>query len=147
MGVTDRDENAGVYKAASKRWTVCVDFDGVIHQYVTKWVNPQTIPDPPVDGAIEWLFGMIQDFDVAIFSTRCETWRGRMAIRAWLREWSGNIWHEQMGACGIEDVRLTKSKPPALVYLDDRAIRFEGAFPTKEQIHDAVPWNRKKEKA
>ena len=143
MGVADRDESAGVYKAASKRWTVCLDFDGVIHQYVTEWVNPQTIPDPPVAGAIVRIYHMIQDFDVVIFSTRCQTWRGRRAIRSWLYKWADGYWYEQMGTRGIEDVRLTKSKPPALMYIDDRGFRFEGTFPTKEQILAAVPWNRK----
>lgn len=35
-----------------------------------------------------------------------------------------------------------RKKPPTLVYLDDRAIRFEGTFPTAQDIHNARPWNK-----
>lgn len=38
-----------------QRYTLAVDFDGVLHQYTTPWSNAATIPDPPVDGAIAWL--------------------------------------------------------------------------------------------
>lgn len=42
-------------KKRGERYTVAVDFDGVLHRYDTPWINAATIPDPPVDGAIEWL--------------------------------------------------------------------------------------------
>jgi len=35
---------------------LCVDFDGVIHSYTSKWVDEATIPDPPVPGALRWLW-------------------------------------------------------------------------------------------
>jgi hypothetical protein len=41
-------------------------------------------------------------------------------------------------------LRITGLKPRAIIYLDDRAIRFEGTYPTIEQIRDLeVPWNQK----
>lgn len=127
-------------KHKNERYTVAVDFDGVLHRYSTPWINAHTIPDPPINGAIEWLWNTVQKMDVVIFSTRCKTWRGRRAVRAWLRKNSGNLYHESMGARGIEDVTLSYEKPPALVYIDDRAWRFEGTFPTPQQIHAARPW-------
>ena len=127
----------------SKKWSICVDFDGVIHSYTSPWVSKHVIPDPPVEGSIEWLADMLQHFDVWILSTRTKSWRGRRAIRKWLSKWSGNLYYETMGHRGIEDVRLTSTKPPALIYLDDRAVRFEGDnFPTKGQIHQAKPWHK-----
>ena len=36
--------------------TLCVDFDGVIHSYISGWKGADVIPDPPVPGAIEALY-------------------------------------------------------------------------------------------
>jgi hypothetical protein len=53
-------------KPVGERYTVAVDFDGVIHSYASPWVNAETIPDPPVDGAIAWLNEIADDFEVVI---------------------------------------------------------------------------------
>lgn len=127
-------------KPSGERYTVAVDFDGVLHSYTSPWVNAHTIPDPPVPGAIDWLARAVQSFKVVIYSTRCRTWRGRRAVRRWLERHAGALWYDAPGAKGIEDVGLSYEKPPALVYIDDRAWRFEGRFPTKEEIHAARPW-------
>jgi len=126
-----------------KRYTVAVDFDGVLHRYDSPWVAHHVIPDLPVDGAIEWLHRTIQKFDVVIFSTRCTTWRGRRAVRRWLRLHGGALWHEALGSVGLEDIKLAHSKPAALVYIDDRAWRFDGRFPSADEIHAARPWNKR----
>lgn len=130
--------------------TIAVDFDGVIHSYTTGWQGAHIIPDPPVEGAIDFLEYLVADgtpANAAIFSTRAKTWRGRRAMRAWLREHAGNSWHECMGSRGIESIPITAGKPIASVYLDDRAVRFEGRFP--ELRHQAIldlvsrkPWNK-----
>lgn len=129
-------------KAEGERYTVAVDFDGVIHSYSSPWVDAATIPDPPVDGAIEWLFEMLQKFDVAITSTRNHQPGGIVAMRSWLKENAGNIWNEQPGFRGLEDIEFPLHKPAALIYLDDRAIRFAGVFPSANEIHRARPWNK-----
>lgn len=130
-------------KPKNQRYTIAVDFDGVIHSYNTPWVARHVIPDPPVAGAIEWLWLTLQKMDVVIFSMRCHSWRGRRAVRQWLRQYSGALYHEDpAGGIGLEDLKLSATKPAALVYLDDRAMRFEGTFPTVEQIHRAKPWNK-----
>ena len=83
-------------------YTVCVDFDGVLHSYTTPWINAHTIPDPPVQGAIAWLATMLEKFDVVIFSTRCKTWRGRRAIcrsSCWLTHQAECECGEPFGVC------------------------------------------------
>ena len=128
--------------SAPNQRTVSVDFDGVIHEYRTPWIAAHVIPDPPVEGAIKWLWETIQHFDVVIHSTRCRTWRGRRAIRRWRYEHSGEgWWYEGMGTRGIEDVELSYGKRPSLIYLDDRAVRFTGKFPSVRAIRGSVPWN------
>lgn len=153
-----------------QRYTVCVDFDGVLHSYTSPWINPHTIPDPAVAGALEWLCAMTKKFDVAVSSTRCKFWRGRRAMRryltnaykalaadyettpAWLRAHIAESafadpWDDEV-EFAIEHIlrRVTfpKHKPAALVYLDDRAVRFTGpeSWPTVDQIHKARPWNK-----
>lgn len=120
-------------KPPGEPYTVAVDFDGVLHSYISPWVSSAIIPDPPVPGAIEWLTQISKKFRVAIFTTRGATKLGRSAVQSWLVE---NGWPE--GA----EVEVTSEKPPALVYIDDRAWRFEGVFPTVQEIHQAVPWNK-----
>lgn len=119
-----------------ERYTVAVDFDGVLHSYTSPWVNAETIPDPPVPGALEWLAEIAADFNVVIFTTRGKTPEGQRAVRHWLHE---NGWSAGMNAT------VTAEKPPALIYLDDRAYRFDGpgTFPTADQIHRARPWNKR----
>lgn len=127
------------------KYTISVDFDGVIHQYVTPWKNARTIPDPPVDGAIEWLFEMVQHFDVCIFSTRNTQFMGRFAMRNWLKKHAGGLWYESAaGTVGLEEITFPRHKPKAIIYIDDRAYRFVGplSWPTKEQIHLSKPWNK-----
>ncbi len=134
-----------------KKRTVCVDFDGVIHSYTSPWVAPHLIPDPPVDGALKWMREMLGHFQVLIFSTRCRTWRGRRAMRRWLwrhdtgENYPYSMWQDNlMGSDTLSEVKFSKNKPPALIYLDDRAVRFTGprSWPTVNEIHKAKPWNK-----
>ena len=144
-------------KGKEVRYTIAVDFDAVIHSYESRWVNAHTIPDFPVPGAIAWLADMAQHFDIVINSTRCKTWRGRRAMRAWLVEhFRDYLWPKATGhsweAADKDNIRAAKKlvggfrfdkKPIALIYIDDRGYRFTGAnFPTAEQIHRARPWNK-----
>lgn len=110
-----------------QRYTLAVDFDGVLHSYTSPWVDAATIPDPPVPGAMEWLHRMLQYFDIAIFSTRNHQDGGVAAMKSWLA-------HHSLGMpCGsairgIQDITFPTIKPAALIYLDDRAVRFTGFF-------------------
>jgi hypothetical protein len=119
------------------RWTIAVDFDGVIHSYTSPWVAAEVIPDPPVDGAIEWLNQMRREFEVVIFTTRGESYKGAKAVKEWLIEHGLEVVGDGWG-----QVAVTAVKPKALVYIDDRAWRFEGTFPTADEIHMARPWNK-----
>lgn len=117
---------------SEKRYTIAVDFDGVIHRYDTPWEAAEVIPDPPVDGAIEWLNEMAKRFDIVIHTTRGKTAEGQQAVFEFLRD------HGYASSC-----KVTAEKPPALVYIDDRAWRFDGShFPTPHEIHQARPWHK-----
>ena len=136
-----RDNRKATEEHMKKR--ICLDFDGVVHSYQSPWVNAWTIPDGPVDGAIAWIYSALNSGgEVSILSARSRSWRGRRAMRRWLREHAGMIWHEAM-ARGLDDVKFPKFKPPSHVYIDDRAHRFNGKFPYLSDIEKEIPWNKK----
>lgn len=112
--------------------TVVFDFDGVIHSYTSGWQGPAVIPDPPVPG-IKEAIDEIRDagYEVVVVSTRCATTEGQGAIRAWL------IDHDIY----VDAVKMRK--PPAIVYIDDRAICFDGDAGTLiTKIQAFKPWNK-----
>jgi len=116
-----------------RRYTIATDFDGVIHSFQTPWISPHVIVDLPVPGAIEWLNAIVRDFDVVILTTRAATAAGCDAVWEWLIE---------NGYTGPR-LRVTAQKPPALVYIDDRGWRFEGVFPSAEDVYRARPWHKR----
>ncbi len=113
---------------------IVVDFDGVLHSYSSGWVDAETIPDLPTPGAQEWVDAMLTaGWDVVVVSTRAATDKGRRAIEEWLLA--------NEFAVGL---RVQRDKPPALVYLDDRALRFDGSWPSLDDVEAAgVPWTKR----
>lgn len=114
---------------------ICTDFDGVLNSYSTPWQGPGVIPDPPVPGAIEWIQAMQREFTVVICSVRCHQIEGIDAIAAWLTK-------HGLPQPALQDLELTDIKPPAMVYIDDRAWLFKGSFPTAEDLWQFRPWNK-----
>lgn len=149
---------------------ICLDFDGVLHSYVSGWKGARRIPDPPVPGAIEWLFHLVNDqrVEVCILSSRSHQWGGRRAMKNWLREhlveffWKkygtgrlqdigkqaplseffGDIDDDFTGWANLilKDVGFPTHKPPAHITIDDRALGFGGVFPTIDQLLAFRPW-------
>ncbi|MDQ3031647.1 MAG: hypothetical protein M3Y87_04460 [Myxococcota bacterium] len=119
-----------------RRDTICVDFDGVLHSYTSGWKGGTVIPDPPVPGAIEWLARAHERYELAILSTRTRESGAADAMRAWLRD-------HGLAPEIVDRISFPRSKPPARVYIDDRGWRFEGTFPTLEEIDGFEPWNKR----
>lgn len=98
--------------------TICLDFDGVVHSYVSGWKGVTSIPDAPVPGAKEAIDTLrAQGYEVVIFSTRSSTPDGLYAMQRWLED------------NGIHADRVSAEKPPALIYVDDRGLKFDGDWP------------------
>lgn len=113
------------------RPTVVFDFDGVIHSYISGWQGSDTaIPDPPVSGIKEAIDQIrAAGYRVVVVSTRCRSVEGQYAIAHWLRE------------NRIEVDNITPEKPPAICYIDDRALTFDGHPETLlERIVNFRPW-------
>lgn len=113
--------------------TVVLDFDGVIHSYTSGWQGVEIVPDPPVPGIKESIEALrAVGYEVAVVSARASTYEGCKAI------------HRYLMAHGIQVDEVTDKKPPALVYVDDRAICFDGnAKSLVEKIINFRPWNEK----
>ena len=140
--------------------TICVDFDGVLHSYSSGFKGPGTIPDPPVAGAIGWLVGMINDdrFRVCIYSSRSKFPEGVKAMRHWLTQWTTRyLMAMTMPTAGVPEgsvsdlafellsaLEFPTRKPASFLTIDNRALCFEGTFPSPEEILSFRPWYRRK---
>lgn len=125
----------------AKKGILCLDFDGVIHSYTSGWKGVDQIPDPPVEGALEFIQQALKHFRVCIYSARSKEAWGRVAMREWLEK--------EYKKQGISVADLTylmdriewpTAKPPALVTIDDRALCFTGVFPSIETLQNFKPW-------
>jgi len=127
-----------------RRPIICVDFDGVIHSYTSGWKRIANIPDPPVNGAIDWLEEHLDvpdcicamaprsDVQIVIYSSRSRSWRGRRAMKKWFVKYMGREY--------LEVLKFAKKKPKAFLTIDDRAICFKGKFPTTEEMLAFKPY-------
>lgn len=111
-----------------------LDFDGVLHSYISGWQGAETIPDPPVSGAVEFCIEALQYFNIIIVSSRCNQVGGYQAINNWLAKWK------------FPALRVSKdgSKPAAFLTLDDRAVTFEGKWPNLQELMNFTPWYKRK---
>ncbi len=92
---------------------IAVDFDGVIHRYSKGW-HDGTVYDPPMPGCIGALMRLRQrGHKIIIFTTRGNDEKLKAEAQHWLQQ--HDIPHDEFYSGG---------KPPAHVYLDDRALRF-----------------------
>ncbi|MEN6414712.1 MAG: hypothetical protein ABFC84_18400 [Veillonellales bacterium] len=112
--------------------TIVFDFDGVIHSYTSRWRGAAVIPDPPVPGIKEAIDKIRCHYRVVVVSSRCSQEGGIEAIKAYLKKY--NIM--------VDDIAI--AKPPAVVYIDDRALTFDGnPEGLLEKIRTFKPWNKK----
>lgn len=151
---------------------LCVDFDGVIHSYSSGWKGARCIPDPPVQGAFDFLVEAVEHFQVCIYSSRSRYLFGRWAMKKWLKKWFFELamavpefdheyalhkwvshfafadpWEDEVrwGAYKLVDlISFPTQKPPAFLQIDDRAITFTGKFPNIDEIKQFKPWNKRK---
>lgn len=111
--------------------TVVFDFDGVIHSYVSGWKGAECIPDPPIPGIEKALAELHEEYEIAVVSSRCATYAGVEAIQKWLYR------HKLIQYVD----KVCMEKPPAIVYIDDRAICFDGdATSLAEKVRTFKPW-------
>lgn len=119
---------------------ICVDFDGVLHKYTSGWKGADVIPDGDVPGAADFLVEASKEFVVSIHSSRSQDPAGLRAMKRWicaLLERRAPVEARDV----FEHLEFPTQKPPAIVYIDDRAWRFDGVFPNPTELADFQPWN------
>lgn len=115
--------------------TVVFDFDGVIHSYKSGWQGDAVIPDEPVIGIDKALRDICNaGYNIVVVSSRCNSKSGMVAVNDWMLKYDL-----------LKYVNLiTNTKPPAIVYIDDRGICFDG-HPEKllRKIQKFKPWYKR----
>lgn len=111
-----------------KTKNISVDFDGVVHEYTTTFTDYLIIPDPPIVGAFSFLMSLQeQGYNVIIQTARAIDDLAVQAIRDWFLEWG---YSPKL----LSEIEITKEKPYAFMYIDDRAFHFNGKWPTDSTI-------------
>ena len=115
-----------------KKGTIVFDFDGVIHSYISGWQGVDRADDPPVKGIKESIDKIRNEgYEVIVVSTRCAQDKGINTVTDYLDKYD------------IKVDKVMAHKPPALVYIDDRAITFDGnSLSLLYKIKTFIPWTR-----
>jgi hypothetical protein len=91
--------------------TCAVDFDGVLHAYSRGW-DDGSIYDDAMPGSAAALDRLVDSgYRIVVFTVREDL----QAVVAWLKQ--QHMWQF------VSEV--TRLKPPATMYIDDRAVRWE----------------------
>lgn len=133
---------------ARRRPIVCVDFDGVIHDYKHGWEgSAETISGDVVPGFFEWAEKAAQHFKLVIYSSRSAS---GVALKA-MQDWLCHQWAKHAPGRSVHDMAVwfefSAEKPPAFVTIDDRGLRFMGDWSAPdlqpETLLQFKPWNVK----
>jgi hypothetical protein len=124
--------------------TVCIDFDGTCHRYSKGWYTGD-IYDEATPGLFPWLHAIAAaGFNIVIYSVRADSAVGREAMAVWFKKQA-----IKNGGNMIPPLSFTARKPPAVVTIDDRVIRFEGDWSAPELQPAAIakfqPWTETEE--
>ena len=128
---------------------LCVDFDGVIHSYTSGWQGATVIPDPPVKGALRWLWRATEWFDVQIYSSRSKDVNALAAMQLWMEKHSVVEFGDDHPMAGRQiggyPISFAHEKPAAFLTIDDRALCFEGDWSEIEpaDLLHFKPWNKR----
>lgn len=108
---------------------ICVDFDGVVHNYTSGFTRDEDINDGIVEGAKDAIERLRRKYKVFIFSTRARSVAGKNAMISFLAKE------------GVEVDGITAVKIPAKWYIDDRGLKFEGDWAeTLREVESAMTW-------
>ncbi len=106
---------------------ICIDFDGVIYQNM-KYQGTAILNGSPVPGVVAALEELSKTSKIIINSSRFEVDEGLKAVREWMIN-------------NGMDYELSKYKPTADIYVDDRGVCFNGDWQaTIEEIKGFRQW-------
>jgi hypothetical protein len=118
---------------------ICIDFDGVIHDYKEGWKDG-SIYGNVVPGFFEWAGMAAQRFKLVVYSSRSKDPAQITNMREWLRlQWDA-AGHPSWTCSSdmLSDFEFASEKPPAFLTIDDRAVRFDGRWDDPELRPDVL---------
>jgi hypothetical protein len=116
---------------------VSIDFDGVIHAYTTPWTTALEISDGPVEGAFDFIRATLKaGYGIHILTARANDPGVEQVIVQWFLKHGLEFFY-------VDRLNISPLKKGAIVYIDDRGWRFEGKWPTLEEIEALQQWNRR----
>lgn len=130
---------------------LCLDFDGVVHLYISGWQGAATVGDGPVPGVFDFIERAMEHFTIAIFSSRSNQDGGLYAMKTWLLlQWGLHLCDAGQPNYGARAVSLCQEiqwpleKPQAFLTIDDRALCFGGLWSAYNPVEllKFKPWNK-----
>lgn len=120
-----------------RRPLLCLDFDGVIHDYQEGWKNGGIYGHVTI-GFWEWAERAAQMFRLVVYSSRSKTQDGIDGMKAWMRR-------EHPHQVLPDYFEFANEKPPAFITIDDRAIQFQGDWGALDPniLRSFEPWMMK----
>ncbi len=125
---------------------LCIDFDGVLHDYHRGWQHGE-IYGQITDGFFEWSIKAMSAFQLVIYSSRSKSQEGITAMRAWLLQQAAESAPEIRGLNTeiVHSLVFASEKPSAFLTIDDRAIQFSGSWRDPaldpQKLRAFKPWN------
>lgn len=102
---------------------LCIDFDGVIHDYREGWQGG-VIYGNLTPGFLEWADKARHLFKLVVYSSRSRTVEGVESMKDWLLLQGAEVgWFE-----------FSAEKPPAFLTIDDRCMTFTGDWAALDPV-------------
>lgn len=118
-----------------------LDFDGVIHDYQKGWQGGR-IYGNVTQGFFDWAQAAAKKFTLVIHTSRAKDDLAIAEIEDWLVQQAEN--HGFVGHRIKDWFTIQADKPPALITIDDRCIRFDGDWGDPqfdpETLRTFKPW-------
>lgn len=103
---------------------LCIDFDGVIHDYRKGWQDGSIYGDV-TPGFFEWAAKAKERFKLVIYSSRSKDAAQIEDMKRWLAD---RIAESMFAGVMLDDFEFSGVKPPAFLTIDDRCVRFNGRW-------------------
>lgn len=134
-----------------KKPILCIDFDGVIHDYKEGWKDG-SIYGEVVPGFFEWADEAKDHFKLVVYSSRSKDRVSSQKMYSWLSK-KYAAWLESVGRDNKQYLKeframfeFASEKPAAYLTIDDRAICFDGDWHASclsvESMKAFKPWNK-----
>lgn len=128
--------------------TLCLDFDGVVHSYDKGWMDG-SIYGTTTEGFWPWVIEASRRFSIVIHSSRFSSDDGMREAAMWMPREFMKWAQRQTTHPGVDSyqqlgISLSRTKPAAILTIDDRALTFTGSwddFPM-ERLRDFKTWQQ-----